>query len=71
MALRDEIIPCVSKLQQLTNWIETQKNADEWRDVIFDSANYSGTAVAALLSKYGFKTTANVIHRYRAKYGVS
>ena len=69
MALRDEITPTVSKVQTLHDWIASQKNADEWREIVFDSVNYTGTAVAALLTKYGHKTTANVVYRYRVKYG--
>ena len=67
MALRDEIKPKQNKTQDLAVWLDAQPNGEEWYEIIYDE-QYSCRAVAALLSKHGFKCDANVVVRFRAKH---
>ena len=66
MALRDEISPKRNKIADLDIWLSKRSNKKEWLDVIHDEA-FSCQAVAALLSKHGFKTDWNVIYRFRIR----
>jgi hypothetical protein len=68
MALRDEITQKQNKIGDLVTWVNKQKNRKEWLDIILDES-FSNQAVAALLSKHGFKTDWNVVYRYRMRHG--
>jgi hypothetical protein len=68
MALRDEIRQKTDKLGALAAWIDAQKNADEWYEIIVD-INYSAGAIQQLLKRHGFITDTNVIYRLRQRHG--
>lgn len=53
----------------MEEWIAAQANADEWLEVVMDSASFSATAITGLLAKYGYHTKNDTIYRYRAKHG--
>ena len=67
MALRDEIRIKQNRLADLTIWLDAQPNGEEWYEIIYDQ-QYSSQAVAALLTKHGFKADANLIARFRNKH---
>jgi hypothetical protein len=69
MGLRDELPKSTNEIQRLEDWIAAQPNADEWREVIHDTATYTATAITGLLSKYGFQTNNQTIYRFRTKHG--
>ena len=53
----------------MEEWIAAQTNADEWLEVVMDSASFSAPAIKGLLAKYGYHTKNDTIYRYRAKHG--
>ena len=68
MGLRDELPKSTNEIKRLEDWIASQKNADEWHEVIGDTASYTATAITQLLGKYGFQTNNQTVYRYRVKH---
>ena len=69
MGLRDQLPKSTNEVRRLEEWIAAQTNADEWLEVVMDSASFSAPAIKGLLAKYGYHTKNDTIYRYRAKHG--